>query len=350
MSVIPAVLCADNLKWLATEYDFGTIREEAGKAHGSVSFVNAGKEPTVIQRVKSTCGCTGVGYTQGLIAPGDTAVIWFDYNPTGRPGRFEKHVKAYTGIDGDLMSITIKGTVIGAPHSLDSKYPYVAGNMRLSSDVIALGRVMYGTARHEYIHGYNQSADTLHLSWDKLPKYISLGASSLDVPPGDLFTISAYVNTRDGVEIGQLDVPVVLHADFGTHTDTAAVHVTAQVEPDTSGLTVEQMRNAPVAEVFPTVLDMRQVSGKDKHVDMEFSVRNAGKSPLNIKRVHCASVPGLVTVKSMPKTLKPGQMKSVKLKVNTDKLPTGNYKIPIEVVSDDVLHPALKVYLIGTNK
>ncbi|MCM1320143.1 MAG: DUF1573 domain-containing protein [Muribaculaceae bacterium] len=347
-----AALClnADELRWLSTEYDFGTIREEAGKAHGQVQFVNIGTEPTMIQRVKSTCGCTGVGYTEGLIAPGDTATVWFDYNPTGRPGRFEKHVKAYTGVNNDLMSITIKGTVIGTPHSLESKYPFAEGNLRLSSDIIPLGMVTYGTSRHEYIYGYNQSGDTLKLSWDKLPKYLSLGASSLQVAPGDLFTLSAYINTRDGMEIGSIDIPISINADFGDTRTTAILHVTGTIEPDTSNLSEEQLRNAPVATVFPTILDMGIITNPDKEVQLEFALRNEGKSSLTISRIHCAEASTLIKVKSVPRSLKPDNMKSVKLSVNPQKLPVGDFKIPVEIVSDDPLHPSVKIYLIGTRK
>ncbi|MCM1005776.1 MAG: DUF1573 domain-containing protein [Prevotella sp.] len=340
---------ADNIKWLATEYDFGTIREEAGKARGEVKFVNLGPEATAIQRVKSTCGCTGVSYTEGIIAPGDTATVRFDYNPTGRPGRFEKHIKVYTGVNNELMSILIKGTVIGTPKSLETKYPFANGNLRLSSDVISLGKVIYGTARHEYIHGYNQSSDTLQLSWGKLPKYISLGASSLKVPPGDLFTLSAYFNTRDGAEIGSMDIPVTLNADFGnTHTETT-LHITANIEPDISALTPDELHNAPAAAAFPTILELGELNS-NKPVNMEFALRNEGKSPLTVKRIHCPEIPSFIKVKSMPKSLKPEQMKQVKITVNTDKLPQGILKIPIEIVTDDPLHPSIKIYLTGSRR
>lgn len=91
-----------------------------------------------------------------------------------------------------------------------------------------MGHTVWGTSRHEYIHGYNQSGDTLRLSWKDVPPYISLGASSLDIAPGDLFTLSAYMNTRDGAEIGSLDIPFILMADYGGEHREIPVHVTAR--------------------------------------------------------------------------------------------------------------------------
>lgn len=350
VAISSAFSYADNLKWLSTEYDFGTLREEEGKAHGEVRFVNLGPEATMIQQVKSTCGCTGVGYTEGIIAPGDTATVWFEYNPAGRPGRFLKHVKAYTGVNNDLTSIAIKGTVIGAPRSLDTKYPVVSGELRLSSDIIPLGSVTYGTARHEYIHGYNQAADTMQLSWKEVPPYISLGVSNRDIAPGDLFTLSAYLNTRDGVEIGSLDTPITICADYGGKHSEATIHVTGTIEPDTSSLTVQDIGDAPSANLFPTILDLGIINSPGAKKQMEFTIRNEGKSTLEIKRVHCPSNPSLLAIKSMPKKIKSGDWKKVKIVVDTGRLPAGDFKIPVEVVTNDPFHPIRKTNLIGTRQ
>lgn len=339
---------ADELHWLSTEYDFGTIREAAGKARGQVQFVNAGTGPTIIQRVKSTCGCTGVGYTRDIIEPGDTATVWFDYNPTGRPGRFEKHIKVYTGEAGDLTSITIKGTVIGTPHSLEANYPEAYGPLRLSSDQIPMGELTWGTSTNRYIHGYNQEGDTLTLSWEETPRCLTLGVSSKQILPGDLFTLSAYLNTRDGMEMGTTDIPVTLHADSPKGRTTAVVHVTATVMPDYSKYTDEELRSAPVCVLSPTVIELpsAQLSGK-KGIPVEVTVQNDGKSPLILSRVHCPELPGLVKLKSMPRELKQGQYKPLKLEVRPEFLPSGEFKIPVEVVTNDPLHPVRTLFLAG---
>lgn len=342
-------LSADSLRWLSKEFDFGTIREEAGKAPGKVQFVNEGTEPTLIQRVKSTCGCTGVRYSQDLIEPGDTATVWFDYNPTGRPGRFEKHIKVYTGEGSDLTTITIRGTVIGAPQSLNTKYPMVYGPLRLSSEKIPMGETLYGTSRHEYIYGYNQGSDTLQLSWGEVPRYLSLGASSLKVAPGDLFTLSVYMNTRDGAEPGTMNVPVELYASAGGERVKATLHVTAVVKPDYSSLSGKDLRDAPAANVYPTSLDLGRLDpDSGKAIKLEFNVSNEGDTPLLIRRVHCPEAQQAVKVKSIPKTLKGKARGKVKFEVYPRELPRGDFKIGVELVSNDPLHPVRTVYLVGT--
>lgn len=340
---------ADNLRWLSTVYDFGTIKEQSGKAKGKVQFVNEGPDPTLIQRVKSTCGCTGVKYSEDLIEPGDTATVWFDYNPTGRPGRFEKHIKVYTGENSDLTSITIKGTVIGAPQSLSTRYPKEYGPMRLSADLIPMGETLYGKARHEYIQGYNQGMDTLYLSWGEVPRYLSLGASNRAVAPGDLFTLSAYLNTRDGVDVGTLDVPVSLYARSGSERVEAVIHVTASVKPDLSALSGQDLREAPSANIYPTSIDAGTLPERSgKNLKIEFNVQNDGGSPLHLRRVHSPYNPGLLKIKSMPATLKPKDIGKVRGTLDIQELPAGPFKIEVEVVTDDPIHPVRTLHIIGT--
>ena len=86
----------EGIEWLSTSYDFGTFKEAEGPQTGCVRMVNHGPDETVINRVKSTCGCTVAEYTDGIIAVGDTAEVRFTYDPAGRPGRFSKSIKVYT--------------------------------------------------------------------------------------------------------------------------------------------------------------------------------------------------------------------------------------------------------------
>ncbi|MDE7495896.1 MAG: DUF1573 domain-containing protein, partial [Muribaculaceae bacterium] len=46
------------IEWLSTEYDFGTFPEAGGPRSGEVRFINRGKQPTMINNVRLTCGCT----------------------------------------------------------------------------------------------------------------------------------------------------------------------------------------------------------------------------------------------------------------------------------------------------
>lgn len=347
LALSACLVAAANIRWLATEYDFGSFKEAEGPRTGMVRFVNDGPDATMIQRVKSTCGCTVARYTDGIIAPGDTATVWMEYNPTGRPGRFEKTVKVYTGENGDLTSIRIKGTVIGAPATLHASYPDEFGPLRFSSTQLRLGAFNYGLSRHEYIYGYNQSADTLHISWGKLPPSLSLGVSTKSVAPGDLFTLSAYFNSRDQGEIGSLEFPIELSYTSAAGSGTVPLTVTANVRPDTSRYTEEELRQAPSILLYPTVIELGSVKRGSRPVEVRFAFTNEGKTPLHVQRVHVPGAAGMLEVKSLSRTVNPGKTGVIKGRLDVGSLASGPFAVEIEVVSDDPLHPAAKVRAIG---
>ncbi len=351
LTLIPSLGLADDIKWLSTEYDFGTFREADGKRTGFVRFVNQGNEPTVINRVKPTCGCTVADYTQGEIAPGDTATVSFTYNPAGRPGRFLKHVKVYTGVDNLLTSITIRGTVIGAPQTLAAEYPVVAGALRLSTDTLKMGHVVMGAARNEFIHGYNQNPDTLELTWSDVPRAVSLGVSSRKIAPGDIFTLSVYLNTAEGLEPGFNELKFNLLSKVAGDSEQSCIPfvVTVYTDQDFSAVTPEQMKVAPVANLYPTVVELGTVTDKDKKIKVEVTIANDGKSKLEVRRIYSPQL----TLKSATKTplsLKPGQMKKIEVTVDCSGIPAGLFNIPVEVLTDDPLRPGTRFRLVGIRK
>lgn len=129
------------LEFIPDTFDFGQIREEDGKAEAEIKAVNISSDTTAITSVRTSCGCTQASYTEGVLAPGDTAAISFSYNPANRPGKFEKTIKVFTGADRIRNTFTIKGNVSPSRESLIKAYPHEAGGLRLSSTIIDAGKV-----------------------------------------------------------------------------------------------------------------------------------------------------------------------------------------------------------------
>jgi hypothetical protein len=81
----------------------------------SFVFKNLGKEPIVINRVRSTCGCTVPSWPREPVAPGDSASITVEYN-TAQTGTFLKSVFVYSTAANSPVKLQIKGRVV-APES-----------------------------------------------------------------------------------------------------------------------------------------------------------------------------------------------------------------------------------------
>ena len=94
-SVVIAVLgfAQPKIQFDQTTYDFGMIREEGGKVTARFNFTNVGTEDLVLKSVRPGCGCTAANYTKTAIAPGERGYIDATYNPSGRPGSFNKNIK-----------------------------------------------------------------------------------------------------------------------------------------------------------------------------------------------------------------------------------------------------------------
>lgn len=332
-AVFPA---AAEIEWLADTYDFGVIYESAGPQTGSVRFVNRGPEPTAIVKVRPSCGCTTAGFTEGTILPGDTATVTFTYDPTRRPGRFDKTVKVTYGEDRQLAVIHLKGTVLGTPETLYSEYPVEVGPLRLSESRMEAGTVRFGTARHLFLRGCNQTDRIIRPRFSSANKALSIDASADSVAPGDIVSVSIYLNTRDTDGPQELNIPIAVVADEGTPEQTE-VMFHANVVPDVSSLSAEEVDNGPRIYLLPELVDIGEVAKGKKSLEAEFSISNEGVTPLKISRMY-SNTDGVKPL-SYPTVLQPGKKAKARLSIDMEQIAVGPHSIRVEIVSNDPLNP-----------
>lgn len=79
-----------------TSYDFGKIKEEDGKVTTRFYFTNVGGGELLLVSVRPGCGCTTTDYTKTAVGPGQRGYIDATYNPSNRPGAFNKNIKITT--------------------------------------------------------------------------------------------------------------------------------------------------------------------------------------------------------------------------------------------------------------
>ncbi len=238
MVVCSTLYSRGEIRWVETEYDFGVMKEIAGRQTGYARFCNLGPDTTFISYVRPSCGCTDADYTKGLILPGDTATVSFTYNPSGRPGAFEKSVKVYIGEDKDRHVIKIKGTVVGSPETLSKLYPVSAGALRLSTRLIDLGDVVVGTGRHAFVTMVNQTTDTVSPGVSA-PQGISVDMTPKVLEPGELATLGIYINSGGAASARtgerQFAIPLVVGQDTTDILIRAHFLPNKQREDGTSG-------------------------------------------------------------------------------------------------------------------
>lgn len=91
-------------------HEYGEIEEDSD---GSWSFVfkNLGEEAIVINRVRSTCGCTVPSWPKEPVEPGASGEITVIYN-TATTGSFFKSIFVYSSAANSPVKLQIKGKVI----------------------------------------------------------------------------------------------------------------------------------------------------------------------------------------------------------------------------------------------
>jgi hypothetical protein len=91
-------------------HDYGQIEEDSD-ATWSFAFKNLGDESIVINRVRSTCGCTVPAWPHEPIEPGASGEITVKYN-TATTGTFLKSVVVYSSAANSPIKLQIKGKVV----------------------------------------------------------------------------------------------------------------------------------------------------------------------------------------------------------------------------------------------
>jgi hypothetical protein len=96
-----------------TTYDFGEIDEYSDTIF-IIKFKNIGDKAIIINRVRSTCGCTIPSWPREPINSGKSGEIEVKYN-TALTGTFMKAVYVYSSADNSPVKLTVKGKVIPKP-------------------------------------------------------------------------------------------------------------------------------------------------------------------------------------------------------------------------------------------
>lgn len=332
------------IEWLQKSFDFGLMKEEAGPAKGSVSFINRGTEPIAITGARPSCGCTSVDYSEEPVAPGETAVISFTYDPTGRPGKFDKTIRVYIG-ENDSYKIGITGNVLGTPESLTQFYPYETGALRLSDLKISGGEMTSATSRNFFIRSYNQTLDSISPAWICNDPALTVSCSEKKIGPGDIAVFALFFDAGKVKEIGETEIPFTIISDASVKdAPRQEVIFTAKITPDFSTLSPEQVDNGPRCYLIPEKLDLGILSG-EAIKSLSFLIQNQGKSKMTI--FHISPKSEALALKRKPSVIKPSKSEEARLSIALKKLPDGPFNLPVEVITNDPLHPIKILSIVG---
>lgn len=329
-----------------TTHDFGKINEADGRVTTIFECKNEGMSPLVLTNVKASCGCTTPNWTKEPIAPGKTGNITVTYNPSGRPGRFQKSITVTSNGSTEPVRLYIKGEVIPKPAQPVDKYPIKVGELSLQRNNINLGSITKGLPKTVEIEYANttSAAITVDIKFETSKTYWKPFISMTKLEPGQTGKLQMTLQTDECPLYGPVDTKIQFIVNGKTYTATSqTITYKADIKEDFSKMTPEDIQQAPIIE-YTATLDAGVVK-VGKKTTSKLTLHNAGLNPLHIRRVY--SNDGNINIVP-PKSIKGGKSEVLPVTINAANATAGQYTREITIITNDPKKPIAKVKVVWT--
>lgn len=327
------------------DHNFGTIKEENGSANYTFKFTNTGKIPLVIHGAVASCGCTTPEWSKEPILPGKTGFIKVSYNPLQRPGVFTKSVTVNANIPNSVVVLTISGEVISKSLGITELFPTDFGQIRLSSNELALVKIKNDEVKTDTLHFYNPGSSPVFVDFKIIPPHITIKTFPSIVPPKSKGYFLITFNANKNHTFGYVTNRIYLSFNNDKKYDNF-IKVSATIEEDFSKLSESDLANSPKIEYSSRTFDFGEIA-QGKKVDYVFKIMNIGKKELIIRSV-TASCDCTVALPSAT-TIQPGG--NTELKVSFDSQgKVGMQNKIVTVISNDPGHATTILRVTGTVK
>lgn len=319
-------------------FDFGLIEEAKGSVTHNFQFANTSDRPVKILGVNPSCGCTTPDWTKEVITPGGKGFIAATYDPTSRPGHFNKTLTITTDSGGEAVVLTIKGNVV-----LENYYSHfreAIGNWKLISTGFNMGKVFlkdeYTWKEFEVINGGD--APIAITGEPIVPAYAKAELSFKTLKPGEKGLIRISYNAGKKNTYGfQSDNVEFLTDDKDTPRKSFSVYAT--IEEYFPKLSKEELSKAPRLLLPQEILDFgRFKSGTTVEKQVTFS--NNGKKELAIRSIQSNCQCIVATMNKM--NIAPGKSEVLTIRFDGEQRKATQQKF-ITVYSNDPSNPVQRI-------
>ncbi len=316
------------------EHDFGDFKETDGDQTATFKFTNTGEAPLVLNNVTASCGCTTPQWTKEPVAPGSTGEIKVSYNPKNRPGSFTKSVTVRSNADKPTVILRIKGCVVQRERTLAELYPRNVGTLRVKSNHISFSRIKNNETATKEMELVNDTDNPLEVGFRTVPGHLDAKVEPENIPAHSKGKLIVTYDAKKANTYGFTSNRIYLSID-GSNDYKSSIGVSATIEEDFSGLTPEQLENAPVATFTEKTFDFGEMAQGDKETHT-FTLQNSGKSDLIIRNVRSSC--GCTAVAPAKNVIPAGDSAPVKVTFNS-RGKRGRQSKTITVITNDPKRP-----------
>jgi hypothetical protein len=312
---VNAQLATTKMQLSATEHNFGTFKEEAGRQTFDFIVTNTGTEPLVIQNVVASCGCTTPEWTRQPIPAGAKGKVTAIYDPKDRPGQFNKTLSVYTNTKPEVVTLSIKGEVIPHEKTVDELFTFAVGAIRFESNHMPFTNVKKNEKKMRVMQLINTSTEPVKVEFDGLPQHLSLVCNPETLKPGQKGMVEGTYDATKNAGWGNVSDMVKVKLN-GVVQENLYYYVSANLVEDFSSLTKEQIDNAPVFKVESTTVDLGKIKGATQN-EVQFKFKNEGKSDLLIRFIRSTCGCTAVQQGQQGVGIKPGESSTIKAVFNS---------------------------------
>lgn len=322
-------------------WDFGSVREADGPVRHTFTGVNRGDRPLVILDVTTTCGCTVPRFSKRPVLPGDRTEITVSYDPTNRPGTFDKELWIYSSDRKRIATLTIRGEVVPRAKSVEELYPVDAGGgLRLNTTLCAFTYIYPGVRMQSSVGYVNTSDRTVSLELRPDPA-IRSGLLRIDAPeriaPDARGAINiSYLIPADTPRYGTLRDALELFVDGRSRGTTIVAHGIGADNP--SDMPEEK---APRSEVSTNVVKFGPVKHDGPRPSQSLTLSNTGRGDLIVRAVECGE--GLSTPLEPGLAVPPGGSARIEVRLDPSADGYGARSFFLLLVTNDPLRPMRRI-------
>ena len=319
MLILAAGLNAQpKLNFAGVRHDYGNIKEESGKQEAIFNFTNTGDSVLVITRVQPSCGCTAADYTKSPVPPGGKGFVTAVFDPRGYNTRFTKSISVYSNARPAVTVLIIEGTVSAREKTVEELYTFAVGPVRFESNHLAFTTTKKNEKKIRVMPIINTSREPATVEFEGLPAHLTLKTNPVTLKPGEKGIIEGtYDASLNSASWGNVNDLVRLKVN-GEQQQNIYLYVSANLVEDFTGLTSQELANAPVFKLDSNTVDFGKIN-QNSSADVEYFFTNEGKSDLVIRHVKAGC--GCTALMPTQNVIKPGERGSIKAKFNS-----GGYK------------------------
>jgi len=339
---VRAQVATTKLQFSATEHDFGTFKEEAGRQTFDFIVTNTGKEPLVIQNVQPSCGCTTPDWTRQPIPAGATGKVTAIYDPANRPGPFNKTLTVHANTQPEVTVLVIKGEVLPHEKTVEELYTFQVGGIRFESNHLAFTNVKKNEKKMRVMQLINTSQAPIKVEFDGLPAHLTLISNPETLKPGQKGIVEGTYDATKNNGWGTVSDMVKIKLN-GVLQENLYYYVSANLVEDFSSLTKEQLANAPVFALDSTTVNLGKIKGGTQN-QVVFKFKNSGKSDLFIRYIRPTCGCTAVQQGQQGVGIKPGEASTINAVFNSGTY-SGKVTKAIYVYTNDPKNSELVLYL-----